>query len=896
MEFYNKKINILLGELASSERGLTADSIQKKQEEYGLNKLPEKKPERLIYIFFRQFKSPLIYILLAASLIVFLLGDIADGFIILVVVLFNSVIGSVQEGKAQHTLAALQRFTETTVLVIRNNKEVIIPDSELVPGDILILREGDKIGADARLFHTDELYMDESSLTGESNSVLKNSELLNKKNLPTSDQKNMVFRGTFVVGGYGKALIVATGSDTVIGIIGSKLEEISTETPLKTNIRFLSKIISIAIIGLTVIIFFIGIAGGNDPNTMFTTAVAIAVAAIPEGLPVVVTLILAKGVWRMGKQNALVKRLQAVDALGQADIIAVDKTGTITKNQMMVKSFYVNGTMYNVNGSGYEPTGTIMHDDSTVSPLEHPEILLMGKISAFNADAAVAYSEETQQWIKTVGDPTEAALVVLAKKIGYEKDSIEEENPAISKIPFISTNGYHASVNNIDGTHMLSVSGIPEKIMEMSDSIWEDGNERKMNIEDKESIKKMLKKMSRKGLRVLAFGINSTPPEHVTADSMPKLSFVGFIGISDTIRPEIYNSIQKAETVGMRVVMITGDFADTAKAIAKEVGIYKEGDRVLSGTDLNAMDDMELQNTVASVSVFARVTPEHKLRIIQAYKANKKIIAMTGDGVNDTLSLAAADLGISMGKIGTEVAKEASDIILLDDNFGSIVSAIEEGRNIYRTIKKVISYLFSTNLGELAVIIVAISIGWPLPILASQIIWLNMITDGFLVIALALEPKDSDLLKKNFVRPTKRIIDNTMLQSMSLVTLVMTFGTLYLFSNYFTVDLVKATTIALTSLAVFQWFNAWNSRSESVSIFKMNIYKNKYLFYGTFLVLGLQLLAVYTPFMQRILHTTALTLREWILIVIVALSVVVIEEIRKVFLRFSQKNKLMRTT
>ncbi len=889
--WHTKTIPDILQTLQTSERGLTAEEVARRLKEYGYNKLPESKPDGLMVIFLHQFQSPLIYILLLASAIVFFMGDTVDGSIILAVLVFNAIVGTVQEGKAQNTLLALKRFVETKATVLRDGKELIISDTEVVLGDIIMLAEGEKIPADARIIISNSLKADEAAMTGESEPVQKIAEVLNGQNLAIADQKNMLFKGTHIVSGNGRAVVVGTGSDTVIGKIAKQIATIDTEIPLKTNIRDLSRLIIITVAGISTFLFTFGIILGKPVKEMFTTVVSLAVSVIPEGLPIVVTLVLATGVWRMSKRNVLVKKLQAVEALGQARIIAVDKTGTITKNELVIQKIFVDGKIFEVGGIGYEPKGEFMLEKNIIDPLNHPELLFAGKIAAFCASARVMFSAEENLW-RVAGDPTEAAMLVFAQKIGFHKDKMEQEMPILSEIPFDYKLKYHAVVHGVEGKDLpagrqefLTVVGAPEVILGLSDTIWRDGKNHHLGVKEKEELEATFVRMSQEGLRVIAFAETSDVPDKLTPETISGITFVGFYGMKDALRPEVAEAMQRAISAGIRVVMITGDYKITAQAIAKEAGIYHNGDIILTGQDIDLLSDTELSEKLATTSIFARVTPEHKLRIIQAYKARGEVVAMTGDGVNDAPSLVAADLGVAMGSIGTEVAKEAADIVLLDDNFGSIVSAVEEGRSIYKTIKKVILYLFSTSLGEVLTITGALFLGYPLPLLAAQIIWLNLVTDGFLDVALAMEPKEQGLLRGNFERPKKYLVDRLMAKRMILMALPMAIGTLFLFKGNYEADITKAWTISLTLLAAFQWFNAWNCRSEDKSIFQMNPFSNKFLVGATITVIILQMFAVYAPFMQKFLRTTALDLSDWLLIIPIAASIIIVEEIRKFFYR-----------
>ena len=882
--WYTKTSKDLFTFLHSSEAGLTQDEAQHRLKKYGLNKLPEAKTDSIFIIFLRQFQSPLIYILIIASLIILAMKEFIDGFIILFVLFFNAIVGAIQEGKAQNTLAALKKFSETFARVLRSGEELVIPDYEVAPGDVIIIQEGDKVPADARLLESNNLTVNEAAMTGESQPVHKVADVLDAKNLSTADQKNMLFKGTNIVAGNGRALVVATGLSTVLGKISKEIRVIDSEIPLKANIRYLTRLIIITVATICSSIFVLGILLGHSIKEMFTTVVSLSVSIIPEGLPIVMTLVLATGVWRMSKRNALVKKLQAVEALGQATVIAVDKTGTLTKNEILLQKVFVDGKTFDVDGVGYNPIGKVSLENKEVDPLNHPELLLIAKLAAFVCNNGIALNEDTRQWEAT-GDPTDSSLSVFAQKIGFHKQALEKESPRLSEIPFEYKNKYHAVDHMTDQGHLLTVVGAPEEILGLSTKTWYQGRNEVLSLEKKKELEDTLIKMSKEGLRVLAFAIKNDSHEKLEIADVKDLSFVGFVGLKDTIRPEVEPAVQKALSAGIKVVMITGDHKVTAQAIAKEAGIYREGDAVITGQDIDVLSDKEFIDLLDKVSVFARVTPEHKLKIVRAYKARGETIAMTGDGVNDAPSLVAADLGISMGRIGTEVAKEASDIVLLDDNFASIVSAIEEGRSIYKTIKKVILYLFSTSFGEVFTITGALLLGLPLPVLAIHILWLNFVTDGFLDVSLAMESREEGLLKGSFEHPKKYLLDAVTIQRMFLMAIPMMLGTLFLFSRYYLVDMDKALTVSLSVLAVFQWFNAWNCKHESKSIFQLNPIANKYLIGATIIVISLHLIAIYTPLMQKILKTTSLNINDWIIIILVASSIVVVEEIRKFIYR-----------
>lgn len=889
-QWHTLSADAVLKEFNTGQHGLTSEDVVRRQAEHGPNRLPEGKTDSLLTIFLRQFASPLIYLLFAAAAILYVMGDHGDAYIILFVLLFNAVIGAVQEGRAQDTLRALKHFSETKATVMRDGREMIIPDYEIVPGDLLVLHEGMKVPADARVILSRNLHADESSLTGESEPVKKSTEAIAAAEAVPAEQTNMVFKGSTIPLGTGRAVVVATGSNTMLGAIAQKISSIDTDVPLKAAIARLSRTIIYVVAVVSVLLFFGGVYLGNEPQEMFAVVISLAVSVIPEGLPIVMTLVLATGVWRMGKRNVLVKKLQAVEALGAANRIAVDKTGTITRNELTTERIYTHGRTYAIGGAGYAPVGDVLLDGNVIDSANHPELLFAGKVAALSAASQVTYAEEEKRW-QVSGDPTEAAILVAGQKIGFRKEDLEMESPLLFELSFDYVKKYHATLHQIEGGNLVSVVGAPEAIVALSSSLATDAGEVALDDAGRAQLQDAFATLSSDGLRVIAYATARVSGDTLDAANLPRLTFGGYFGMRDAIRPEAKDAVARAQAAGIAVVMITGDHVRTGFAIAKEVGIAKEGDRVLTGKEIDAMDDAALAEALAGVSVFARVTPEHKMRIITAYRARGEVVAMTGDGVNDAPPLVAADLGVAMGNVGTEVAKEAADIILLDDNFGSIVAGVEEGRSIYRSIRKVILYLFSTGVAEALAVILALVAGLPLPLLAAQIIWLNFVTDSFLVAALAMEPKERNLLSAPFTGT--QLIDRGIFGRMILLGLPMALGTLYLFNDFIAPDLTKAWTISLTTLAVFQWANAWNCRSDTRSVFAMSSVSNPWLIPATALVVFLQILAVHWSVLQDLLHTTDLTLAEWGLCIVMGLSIIVVDEVRKLVRKIRVPQKRM---
>lgn len=900
MHWYNYTKTQIEQELETNlAAGLTQKEAQARLLKFGENILPEKPSESWLIIFVRQFKSPFVYILVVCSIIVYIIGDHADSLIILVVLLFNALIGAIQEGRSQNTLRSLKRLSEAEATVLRAGEEEIILEKEVVPGDILVLQEGQKNVADARVIHSSNLSCDEAALTGESGAVLKSEHAIAERILPASGQKNMVFKGTNILAGNGLAVVAGTGINTEIGKISRSIIQIGdTEIPLQKNIKKLSRLIIYAVGLISAGLFVLGLISGRGPNEMFAVVVSLAVSMIPEGMPLVLTLILVTGVYRMSKRNALVKKLQAVEALGQANVIAVDKTGTITKNEMAVKKLYVDGKVYNVTGNGYEPHG---HLELTGAKLEpNDDLALAAKVASLASRATVRFVEK-EGVFKVSGDPTEAAMAVFGEKLGFSREILFNDFRETAEIPFDYKTKFRAVFYENQGKIFCGVAGAPEVLIEKAEKCLVGGEHKACSPAIKENLEAAVEEFSREGLRVVAFGYKISGKDQ-PAGNIDGLIFGGVYGIEDSVRPEAVQAVKKAREAGVKIIMITGDHRHTAAAIAKEAGIYRptsfssppvgEGgvrghyDGIITGPDLAKMSPEELAKHLPEVSVFARVTPEDKMKIIQAFKHAGLVVAMTGDGVNDAPSLVAADLGVAMGRIGTEVAKEAADIVLLDDNLGSIVAAIEEGRAMYRNIQKSLLFLFSTSAGELLTIAAALVLHMPMPVLAVQILWLNLVTDPLIGTALALDKKEPDLLKTKFEKLPKYFMTKTMLLQMFLVAFSMAAGTLYLFNLYHAVDYWKAITIGLTSLAVFQWYNGFNCQFLSQSIFSKQIFRNPYLWIGILGNAGLQILAVYSPFMQRILKTTPLSLMEWGMILGVSLLVIAVEEVRKLIYRF----------
>ncbi|MBP6925558.1 MAG: HAD-IC family P-type ATPase [Candidatus Pacebacteria bacterium] len=886
-EWWRISIPETLSLLETTQRGLTQQEVQERTLKHGYNELPEEKPETWLRLFIRQWNSPLLFILMVAAIIAIVLGEYVDGAVIFGVLVFNGVVGAFQEGKANQSLRALKVYTQTQTVVLRDGVPVKISSRELVPGDIIELYAGDRVPADARLFQADTLRVNESALTGESLATEKNVELIDKDNMVTSDQANLVFNGTFLVDGIAKAVVIRTGVNTVMGQISQKIANIETDIPLQKNINSLSQIIIIATVIVIVILGIVGLSTGYPWQEMLLMTSSLLVSVIPEGLPIVMTLVLALGVKRMAQKHALVKKLQAVEGLAHTTVVAVDKTGTITRNELMVQEIFVDNHNYTVTGQGYIPVGEILYEQKPAASSHEIGYDYAVYLSALSASASLMQKNNT--YIVS-GDPTEGALLVLGEKRGYTKSEILVQSPLLYEIPFNTKDKYYVNVHEIDGVTSMIVAGAPEIVLEKCSYIWSPEGRQELSQDKKEDLFIQTQHMAEKGLRVVMLAVK-THNVHKTAqeNSVDELSCVALFGMQDSLRAEVPEAVAKTKGAGMRVVMITGDHKITAQAIATQAGIYTEGDEVLLGTDIDNLNDEELVMALDNVTVFARVTPDHKMRIVEAYKKRGDIIAMTGDGVNDVPPLAAAHLGLAMGTIGTEVTKESADMVLLDDNFATITAAIEEGRHIFNTLKKVFVYLFSTNFGELLLIALAIVLLLPTPLSPVQLLWINLISDTFLVLALAFEPMEKDILSQPFRKPTKYIIDTAGLVRIVIFGILIALGTFFVFL-YYQSDLALARTMTLITLAFFEIFRLWSIRSEKKSVFSENPVRSPWLLGATLFVILLQFMIVHVPFMQNIFGTVVLSWQQWGISVGIGASILFIDEGYKFIARKIQKN------
>lgn len=875
MNSYQLDLKEIFTSLNTSEHGLTEVEVQERLKQYGPNKLAEEERISKLKILLHQFTSPLIYILIIAAVVTAFLREYKDTGVIVAVLLINALIGYIQEYKAEKNVRALKKLVVAKARVLRDGKELEIDSEDLVPGDIVFLASGFRVPADLRLFKSIELKVEEAMLTGESIPAEKITALIPEDNLTYGDQRNMAFMGTVVVHGRGKGVAVETGSRTALGRIAKDVKEVDVvKAPLQEKFDRFAQNIGLIILAASALLFLLGILVGENAKDMFMTAVAAAVAAIPEGLPIVVTVALAIGVARMAKRNAIIRKLPAVETLGSTTVICSDKTGTLTKNEMTVKLAYDGKEVYEVTGSGYEPEGEILQRWMPAEAEALPDLLMLFRIGLLCNESNI-YEEEGQY--KVDGDPTEGALIVAAMKAGFDPEEEKDRYPQLDIIPFESERGYMATLHKHNDKKFIFVKGGPEKLLEVCTACasgeWQ-------------KIPRIVENFARDGLRVLAMAYKEAPQdlkELTHHDLQSGLVFAGLQGMMDPPRPEVIEAIAGCKKAGIRVVMITGDHAITAMAIAKKLGIGGKEPEVLAGNELEVMSDEDLFNKVKKVSVFARVSPHHKLRITQQLIKHGEIVAMTGDGVNDAPALKAAHIGIAMGKTGTDVAKEASDMVITDDNFASIFRAVELGRIVFDNIRKATFFLIPTGVAAIISILGTVMFDLPMPYLPAQLLWINLVTSGLQDVALAFEPGEKGVIQRPPRNPQEGIMSRVLLERIISVGLLISAGVLYNFIHSLNqgLSLEKARTIAMTTMVSFQFFQAWNSRSEFQSIFKISPLSNPLLFYCMIAAFLAQLAVIYVPSLQWIFRTEPIGAMEWVKIGGIALTVIFVVEIDK---------------
>ncbi|MBO5036291.1 MAG: calcium-translocating P-type ATPase, PMCA-type [Clostridia bacterium] len=824
----NSKQDVLKGFDSNAEKGLSKDQISLLKEQYGPNKLSEKKKKTMMQRFFDQFKDVMILILIAAAVVSFGVicyeknwGELFEPALILLIVVLNAIMGVVQESKAEKALDALKNMSAPHARVIRDGEEKIIDAAELVPGDIIKLEAGDFVPADARLLHSVSLKSEESALTGESVPSEKDAELIIDEKAPIGDRTNMVFSGCSITYGTALAIVTATGMNTEMGKIANLLDnESDTQTPLQQKLAQLGKYLGIVALVACAIVFVVGLLSGIPIMEIFMTAVSLAVSAIPEGLPAIVTIVLSIGIQRMAKRNALIRRLPAVETLGSASIICSDKTGTLTQNRMTLVKAYLDGNS----------------DTENISDSNSEAIRKLLSYGTLCCDGSVVFENGEE---KHIGDPTETAIVFAAYKNGMTKDDLNGKYPRLAEIPFDSDRKLMTTVNKIDGKNIVIVKGA----FDIMAARCVKGN--------LEAAKVMTENMSKEALRVLAVAFKEIDniPENPTSEELENgLTFMGLVGMIDPPRPEAKKAVEVCRKAGIKPVMITGDHVVTASAIAKELGILEDGDRAITGAELDAMTEEELDAQVTDISVYARVSPENKIRIVKAWQKKGQVVSMTGDGVNDAPALKAADIGCAMGITGTDVAKGASDMTLTDDNFATIVEAVREGRGIYANIKKVVGFLLGTNIGEIFTVFVSMLLFRQSPLLSVQLLWINLVTDSLPAIALGMEAVEPDIMERKPKPKDEGIFANGL--GIRIVLQGMMFAALTLIGFYIgktvTGDIKGGQTLAFMVLALSQVVHSFNMRSDK-SIFKIGPFGNKTLNLAALASIVLMAVVMFVP-------------------------------------------------
>jgi len=924
MDWHRRTVNEIAGQLGTdSASGLEDVEVMKRLEKYGPNELVELGGKSPWKILLGQFKETMVIILIIAAVISFILGEFIDATAILLIVVLNALLGFRQEYKAEQAMAALKKMAVPTVRVRRNGHVKEVSSNTLVPGDVVMLEAGNVVPADCRLFESVNLQSQEAALTGESEPVIKEVDRLEDDELPLAERNNMVYMGTTITYGRGQGFVVATGMDTELGAIAELMQASESEpTPLQKRLAQLGRGLALAAFVLVAIVFLLGWIRGEDLNVLFLTSISIAVAAVPEGLPAVVTISLALGAKRMLERKALIRKLPAVEALGSVTVICSDKTGTLTENRMTVTVLDVAENRIDLSEKElrvpFKDVRTTCYDvdpdpDQARMLRANPALALLLVGGALCNDALLECPEENPDGFQIVGDPTEGALLLAATRMGLIKDKLQAVFPRVAEIPFDSERKrmttvhkmpeqmsevpetYH-SVWDWEGwtsniNYMGFTKGAIDRLVEISDEVWVNDHTEPFNQEWKERIARANERLARSGMRVLGVACRSldSPPVGLENEDIEhKLIFVGMVGMIDPARPEVKDAVQTSRIAGIHPIMITGDHPLTARYIADELGIYTEpatGDGVLTGQELDKISDAELDRAVQETSVFARVAPEHKLRIVEKLQGQGEIAAMTGDGVNDAPALKKADIGVAMGITGTDVSKEASDIVLLDDNFATIVAAVEEGRVIYDNIRKFIQYTLSSNMGEIWLMLLAPFLGMPLPLLPLQILWINLVTDGLPGLALSVEKGESNTMRRPPYPPKENIFARGLGKNILWVGFLMALISLGVGFWYWRIGSPYWRTMLFTTITLSEMGYVMAIRSNRDSLFSIGIFSNMALVGAVLLTIALQLMVIYVPFFQELFATMALPLEDLLICFLLSLGIFWAVEIQKWFIR-----------
>ncbi len=878
---------------SSLTEGLSQPEAATRLLKYGANDLPEPQPPSILKLFLSQFTSVIVWVLIGAAVVSGLLEDWLDAAAIMAIVFLNGLLGFVQEFRAERSLAALRKMSVSLARVIREGVVRSIPARELVPGDLILLESGDRVPADARLIYAASVQTQEASLTGESTPVQKQVLVLEGTDIPLADRPNMLFMGTTTVSGKARALVVATGLRTELGRIATMIQQTAeaerVETPLQRRLEQFGYTLLWLALAVVAVVFGLGYLRGEPLLVMFLTSVSLAVAAVPEGLPAVVTITLALGVTRMVKRHALIRKLPAVETLGSATVICTDKTGTLTKNEMTVTKLFAGDAVFDVTGEGYTPIGEIRQATASASSPLHPGLREL-LTAAVLCNGAVL-REENGTW-QVIGDPTEGALLVAAAKAGLVRKELEAATPFEEEIPFDAERKMMTIVRRTEAGRTAYVKGAPDVLLaRCTHRMTTDGKIEPLGDQHRRNMLEANAAFAQQALRVLAVAHRSLDrlDMSVTPDVVEReLVFLGLCAMKDPLRPEAVAAVRWCREAGIKTAMITGDHKDTAVAIARELGLYDGDGSALTGTDINNVTDEQLAQFVERVTVYARVSAEHKLRIVQAWKRRGAVVAMTGDGVNDAPAIKAADIGVAMGIAGTDVTKEASDMVVTDDNFASIAAAVEEGRGVFDNIRKTVHFLLSCNVSEVLVMLFATLMGLPLPLLPIQILWMNLVTDGIPALALAVDPKAPDLMKRPPRPPEGRLLDSGRLLAiggegllLSLIALGAFSYSLYRLHQ----DLEQARTVAFTVMVVAQLVHAFNCRNERLSLFQLGVGTNRALLWAFLASFAIQLAVLIVPAVALIFKVVPLPVEDWELMGVAAILPFLIMEIVKALRR-----------
>ncbi|MFO3665271.1 cation-translocating P-type ATPase [Anaerococcus sp. ENR0831] len=885
MDYQGSREELLEKIKSNPKTGLSSSEAQARLEKYGPNKIESSNKKSMLEKIKEQILDPMVILLIVASIISAFTGDKIEAIIIIAIVIINAIMSIYQEGQAEDSVAALQKMSSPEATVVRDGKRGKVKAEDLVPGDIVILETGDIIPADIRLLDSRNLQIDESSLTGESVAVEKDAQAVYDTEVGIGDRSNSAFSSSIVTYGHGEGVITATGHDTEIGHIATSLDTVEDkETPLQRQLKELSKKLAILVIIVCILVFVVGYFRSNMTwLENFMVAVSLAVAAIPEGLTAVVTIVLSIGMNRMVERKAIVKNLVSVETLGSTTAICSDKTGTLTQNEMTITKVFTDFKEFDVAGSGYTPEGDITLEGETIA--DHDQIKLLMTVASLSNDANLI---ERNGLYEITGDPTEGAMLTLAEKWGIVQEDLNEAHPRIDEIPFDSDRKMMTTFHEMDGTYYAMTKGAPDIMINNSSKIMVDGKLEDFTEDMKKQVLEENTKLAKQALRVMAYAFKpyeTLEGEELTTENIEReMVFVGLTGMIDPPRPEAKAAVAECHASGIDVIMITGDYFETALAIAKELGIAEHEDQAMQGSDLNNKSEEEIREIVKTKRIFARVSPQNKVQLVNALQANGNIVAMTGDGVNDAPAIKNADIGISMGITGTDVAKDTADMILVDDNFATIVNAVEEGRVIFSNIKKFVSFLLSCNIAEVAIVFLSILFGLPSPLTPIQLLWLNLVTDAFPALALGVEPAEADIMERPPRDPSESILSgetgkNVILQSIAITISVLAayiIGLNYIFPN----NIEGAHTMVFATLITSELLRAFSVRSEKYTLKELGWFSNKNLLKANLLSFALLLLVMYVPPL-RILFELQFISWEWLIIIPLSFLPLIIGEIRK---------------